>query len=296
MSVAITRALRHRCSLAILSVTLAAGLTLGTPRQAQALTIILDFATGSTTDIFGAGTTAANFTPYGFGLSLAQIESASFAAVANDYLGYSTVGANPLSPLPNGKQLNINFELSTGLSAPVNGDTEYYYVAIGNHTGANPGFLGQACLSCVRAPVETGPNFGVTNHSIVGSILVDNIATLAGLASTDTERINLLAGTITHEIGHTLSLDHPGGPVANPGASIYDVMATGAAPTSMPNGERIKDRAFSYVDFGQLISAVGLRDAPVAAVPEPETYALLLAGLGLLGFAARRRKKIEAAA
>ncbi|MCZ2440541.1 MAG: FxDxF family PEP-CTERM protein, partial [Burkholderiales bacterium] len=27
----------------------------------------------------------------------------------------------------------------------------------------------------------------------------------------------------------------------------------------------------------------------VAAVPEPETWALMLAGLGLLGFAARRR-------
>jgi hypothetical protein len=32
----------------------------------------------------------------------------------------------------------------------------------------------------------------------------------------------------------------------------------------------------------------------VAAIPEPETYAMLLAGLGLLGFAARRRKLKEA--
>lgn len=30
--------------------------------------------------------------------------------------------------------------------------------------------------------------------------------------------------------------------------------------------------------------------APVAAIPEPETYAMLLAGLSLLGFVARRRK------
>jgi hypothetical protein len=29
----------------------------------------------------------------------------------------------------------------------------------------------------------------------------------------------------------------------------------------------------------------------VAAIPEPETYAMLVAGLGLLGFTARRRKQ-----
>jgi len=33
------------------------------------------------------------------------------------------------------------------------------------------------------------------------------------------------------------------------------------------------------------------RWAPVAAVPEPETYAMFLAGLGLLGFVSRRRKQ-----
>ena len=37
-----------------------------------------------------------------------------------------------------------------------------------------------------------------------------------------------------------------------------------------------------------------LNDYSVAVVPEPETYAMLLAGLGLLGFTARRRKNLSA--
>jgi hypothetical protein len=35
-------------------------------------------------------------------------------------------------------------------------------------------------------------------------------------------------------------------------------------------------------------------DVTVTAVPEPETYAMLLAGLGLVGFASRRRKQLVA--
>ncbi len=34
---------------------------------------------------------------------------------------------------------------------------------------------------------------------------------------------------------------------------------------------------------------------PVAAIPEPETYALMIAGLGLVGFMARRRKTMQGA-
>ena len=43
-------------------------------------------------------------------------------------------------------------------------------------------------------------------------------------------------------------------------------------------------------DYDDMV--VGLR---VAAVPEPETYALMLAGLGAIGFIGRRRKKTLAA-
>lgn len=39
----------------------------------------------------------------------------------------------------------------------------------------------------------------------------------------------------------------------------------------------------------------GFDQAGVAAIPEPETYAMMLAGLGLLGFMARRRKQKAAA-
>jgi hypothetical protein len=44
-----------------------------------------------------------------------------------------------------------------------------------------------------------------------------------------------------------------------------------------------------------LRNVVVTADLPVAGIPEPETYAMMLAGLGLLGFAARRRRQILAA-
>jgi hypothetical protein len=40
----------------------------------------------------------------------------------------------------------------------------------------------------------------------------------------------------------------------------------------------------------------GLQVQAVAPIPEPETYAMLLAGLGLLGFETRRRRKLQPAA
>ena len=40
------------------------------------------------------------------------------------------------------------------------------------------------------------------------------------------------------------------------------------------------------------LTSAPVTQGPISAIPEPETYAMLLAGLGLLGFSARRRKNI----
>ena len=51
------------------------------------------------------------------------------------------------------------------------------------------------------------------------------------------------------------------------------------------------DYSFGFLDTtkGDNVGAL-LDNVSVTAVPEPETYALMLAGLGLIGFSARRRK------
>jgi hypothetical protein len=270
------------------AVLLALAMTVGASRDAQALTIVLDFVMGPTMDVFGADTTTANLAAYGFtGLNDTQVREATLAAVMNDFLGYPTVGMNPSSPLANGQELDIDFALGfDNFTAPMNADPEYYYFAIGDAAGGET-FLGQACLACIRTPVETGPNGGAVTGMTLGSIMTNNIATLSGLATSDEQLINLLAGTIAHEIGHTLSLNHAG-VVANPGASAYTIMSTGAAPFSMPNSQRVLDRSFSYAEFDQLIEAVGVRDA--AVVPEPGTWLLCSAGL-VLGLLARARRR-----
>ena len=82
---------------------------------------------------------------------------------------------------------------------------------------------------------------------------------------------------------------------------IYTFDTTGKSRADM--GWTTKSFVFQAVSTQSTLHFAGLQDSPygvaldnvsVSAVPEPETFAMLLAGLGLIGAAARRKRQTAA--
>nr|WP_315473357.1 choice-of-anchor C family protein [uncultured Rhodoferax sp.] len=110
---------------------------------------------------------------------------------------------------------------------------------------------------------------------------------------------------------YVVSFDMAGNPVDNDtikylqvGLSqqpIYSFNTTGQTRANM--GWTTKSFVFQAVSTQSTLHFAGLQDSPygvaldnisVSAVPEPETFAMLLAGLGLIGAAARRKRQAAA--
>jgi len=98
---------------------------------------------------------------------------------------------------------------------------------------------------------------------------------------------------------------------AQPGSIDFDFSETlgQGANNRLVSGERVvwttsfaQPTGFVAPQFALHVQSIGTNGGSgwyiptVSPIPEPETYALMLAGLGLLGFHARRRKQKEAAA
>jgi hypothetical protein len=88
-----TSTTRHRVSQrakqSLLGAALAVGLAFAAPKPAQALTVVLDFVSGATTDAFGVGTLHETFSAWGFtGLDSAGVRLAVLNAVYDDYLNF----------------------------------------------------------------------------------------------------------------------------------------------------------------------------------------------------------------
>ena len=189
----------------------------------------------------------------------------------------------------------------------------------------DPSMSAPDVLSWTPAAFQTDSDSGTLTSTTFVTITADAGWNLKKFSFS--EAGNYLGGTITDTGSSTIwikadgyaqamPLSPPGSTVQNNFSSATITAATFDVPTDVDNGfgywslaaapllvnagvTQVKFTAVNNIyawaslnGFSQIQkTAADLRIETVTAVPEPETYAMMLAGLGALGFLARRRRQ-----
>jgi hypothetical protein len=268
----------------------AAGSAVTEDHTSNPLTIVLDFNDPSqpnTTDGLGNVVTTFDVTAFGFSpADFSTVTQSVLEQVRSHYHDIATSDVFPQSPIPPAMELAVEFLIGDIGTPPSNGSTDFYYVQIGTGvSGQCIGALGCASVNSIRNSAGAP---GAAVGSVIGSIFSDTIQSMGGLApsnalsSGDLEfTTNALAGTISHEAAHGLSLAHLNWAGAVTPNGFPPIMGTGAI--DLPNQQRIGEREFAYSGFNsqnggaqqfhmnQLVSAIGLHAADGDDPPDPLT-------------------------
>ena len=212
-----------------------------------------------------------NIADYGFDRDAdwGIVTQSIFAKVQQHYFNIPQMG----TALGNNQELKVQFAIGD-IHSPPEELNEFYFVMIGSDPASDN--LGVALHPGVRNAAGGGPI--LANGSIAASIHTDQINELTNLTPANALMsgnlqftTNAIAGTVSHEIAHTVSLEHISANTATP-TGLPPIMGTGTfndlgpGMGNLPNQARIQDREFATVRVAEASTAIGTRNENIFVV------------------------------
>lgn len=225
----------------------------------------VDVATGAVTLVgdMGAVMTDIAFDPSGnlYGITFGSLYSINATTAATTFIGSLGASLNSLVFSASGTLYGANTSLfsvntATGAASVIgNGGAAY-------SSSGDLAFVGGALY--LSSTLPSSDNLVRLNHATGAATLVGpiGVSSVFGLATNDNINLYGVAGT-----------------------NVYSVSTASGAGTLLVN--------YGAQGLGVANGTAFFAEA-APPVPEPETYALMLAGLGVLGLVARRKRKADA--